>query len=220
METPDPTTRTTAPGRLSARLLASFEALLNRTTQASTPARRQLDRLEGRAFAVRINGPDLRLVLRAEQGALRLLSDDSVVDTTVSGTPFALLAMLAPRANLRLRSSGVRIEGDAEIAQAFRDLLQHARPDLEAEVARYLGDAPAHHALRFARGLWDFGRRVSGSFAANTAEYLTEAAAYLPPRAQAEGFMDEVDRLRDDVDRFEARLRILESRGDATRRAS
>jgi ubiquinone biosynthesis accessory factor UbiJ len=192
--------------------LAALEGVLNRTAQASTPARQQLARLQGRAFAVKLEGPDLRVVLAAGEAGLTLTAGDAPADTTVSGTPLALLAMLAPQADLRLRSSGVRIEGDAETAQAFRDLLQHARPDLEAELARHVGDAPAHHAARFARGVFDFGRRVARSLSQDTAEYLTEEAGHLPPRAEAEGFLDAVDHLREDVDRAEARLRVLEAR--------
>ena len=198
---------------LPPRLLLPFSQLLNRTVQASTPARRQLERLEGRTFAVQVDVPGgLRLVLSVVNGELELAADDRAADTTVFGTPFALLAMTAPLADPRLRSGGVRIEGDAETAQAFRTLLSHAHPDLEAEIARHMGEAPAHHAMRFARGVLQFGKQVAGSFAANTAEYLTEETHQLPPRAEAEVFMDDVDRLREGVDRAEARLRLLEAR--------
>lgn len=200
-------------------LLAPFTALLNRTIAGSTPARRLCDRLDGRSFAVVVTGAPqpLRLVLRVAAGSITLAEDEAPADATVAGTPFALLAMLAPRANLKVSGGGVRIEGDAETAQAFRDLLANAHPDLEAEVARYLGEAPAHHALRIARGLVGFGQQALASFAANSAEYLTEETGQLPPRAQVDGFMDEVDRLREAVDRAEARLRLLETRRTGSR---
>jgi len=195
------------------QLLVPFSQLLNRTVQASTPARRQLDRLEGRSFAVQVDVPGgLRVVLTVANGQMELAADERAADTTVYGTPFALLAMTAPLADLRLRTGRVRIEGDAETAQAFRELLSHAHPDLEAEVARHIGEAPAHHALRLARGVFNFGKQAATSFAANTAEYLTEESHQLPPRAEAEIFMDDVDRLREGVDRAEARLRLLEAR--------
>lgn len=200
------------------QLLSPFSQLLNRTVQASTPARRQLDRLEGRSFAVQVDVPGgLRLVLSVAGGQMELAADDREADTTVYGTPLALLAMTAPLADLRLRTSRVRIEGDAETAQAFRELLSHAHPDLEAEVARHMGEGPAHHALRIARGVFNFGKQTATSFAANTAEYLTEETHQLPPRAEAEVFMDDVDRLREGVDRAEARLRLLEARAARAR---
>jgi len=199
---------------LPAGLLEPFAALMNRAVAGSTPARRQCQRLEGRSFGIIVVGgaEPLRLILRVQDGRLSLVADDAPTDASVTGTPLALLAMMAPRANLAVRGSGVRIEGDAETAQAFRDLLSHAHPDLEAEAARYIGEAPAHRAMRMVRGLAGFGRQAIASFAANSAEYLTEESAQLPPRAEVDGFMDEVDRLREAVDRAEARLRLLESR--------
>lgn len=198
----------------SPSLLAPFAALMNRAITGSTPARRLCDRLEGRSFAVVVTGgpQPLRLLLRVAAGTLLLGGDDTPADATVTGTPLALLAMVAPKANLAIRGTGIRIEGDAETAQAFRELLSHTHPDLEAEAARYLGDAPAHHALRLARNVAQFGKHVVSSFAANSAEYLTEESGQLPPRAQVEVFMDEVDRLREAVDRAEARVRLLETR--------
>ena len=79
------------------QLLTPFSQLLNRTVQASTPARRQLERLEGRTFAVQVDVPGgLRLVLAVANGQMELAADDRAADTTVYGTPLALLAMTAP----------------------------------------------------------------------------------------------------------------------------
>ena len=203
------------------RVLAPFASMMNRAISGSTPARRLCDRLDGRSFAIVITGSPtpLRLVLRVVAGALVLAEDDAAADATVTGTPLALLAMAAPKANLAIRGTGIRIEGDAETAQAFRELLSYAHPDLEAEAARYLGEAPAHQAMRLARRMLAFGKQAFASFAANSAEYLTEESAQLPPRAEVDGFMDEVDRLREAVDRAEARVRLLEARRQGSLRA-
>ena len=114
---------------------------------------------------------------------------------------------------------GVRIAGDAEVAQRFRDLLQHAQPDFEEELSRVIGDVAAHQVANVARGLLDWGRKAAGSFADNVAEYLQEEGRDVPARVEVEEFLEGVDRLRDDAERLEARLARLESpharRGDA-----
>ena len=48
----------------------------------------------------------------------------------------------------------------------------------------------------------------------NVAEYLQEEGRDVPSRTEAEEFLHGVDRLRDDVDRLEARLTLLEARHD------
>jgi ubiquinone biosynthesis protein UbiJ len=48
----------------------------------------------------------------------------------------------------------------------------------------------------------------------NVAEYLQEEGRDVPNRTEAEEFLHGVDRIRDDVDRLEARLKLLEARND------
>jgi ubiquinone biosynthesis protein UbiJ len=106
----------------------------------------------------------------------------------------------------------VHIEGDAEVAQAFSELLKHARPDLEEELSRVVGDVAAHQIGNIARSALAFGRRASDTFARNVAEYLQEEGRDLPTRIEADEFIAGVDAIRDDVDRLEARLVLLEAR--------
>jgi len=104
------------------------------------------------------------------------------------------------------------IEGDAEVAQKFRELLAQAQPDFEEELSRVIGDVAARQVANFARGFLDWGRKAGGSLATNVAEYLQEEGRDLPTRTETEEFLAGVDRLRDDAERLEARLARLESR--------
>jgi ubiquinone biosynthesis protein UbiJ len=107
----------------------------------------------------------------------------------------------------------VRIEGDAEVAQKFRELLEQAQPDFEEELSRVIGDVAARQVANFARGFLDWGRKAGGSLATNVAEYLQEEGRDLPTRTEVEEFLSSVDQLRDDAERLEARLARIEARG-------
>ena len=72
------------------------------------------------------------------------------------------------------------------------------------------GDVAAHYLAGFARDALDFGRRARDTFARNTAEYLTEESRDLPVRIEVEEFLADVDRLRESVDRLEARIGVAE----------
>ena len=119
-------------------------------------------------------------------------------------------ALAGPGAEDRIRAGSVRISGDAETAQSFRKLFEAARPDFEEELSRVVGDAAAHHLANVARGALDFGRRAFATLALNVGEYLTEESRDLPARAEVEAWLEGVDRLREDVDRLEARIRQVE----------
>ncbi|HEX5514246.1 MAG TPA: sterol-binding protein, partial [Gammaproteobacteria bacterium] len=54
---------------------------------------------------------------------------------------------------------------------------------------------------------------------ANLGEYLTEEARQLPPAAEVAGFLDDIDRLRQDTDRLTARIERLERARQPSRRS-
>jgi ubiquinone biosynthesis protein UbiJ len=160
-----------------------------------------------------VEGTPLAFFFRAEGGRVSIAPQhDGTADASLSGTPIALMALAGPRAEGALRGGGVRIEGDAEVAQKFRELLEQAQPDFEEELSRVMGDVAARQVANFARGILAWGRKAGGSLAVNVAEYLQEEGRDLPTRTEVEEFLASVDRLRDDADRLEARLARLESR--------
>ena len=200
-------------------LLERLEELLNRNVAGSRRAQELVRKLDGRALELEVQGTPFRLFFLAQEGRLALAERrDAPADARLSGTPLSLLALAGPEAEGRLRTGQVRIEGDAEVAQSFRELLTHTRPDFEEELSRVIGDVAARRVANLARELLDFGRRASDSFATSAAEYLQEEGRDLPVRLEVDEFLQDVDRLRDDVERLEARLdRLTKIRAGAGR---
>lgn len=197
-------------------LLERLEEALNRNVAESRKAQALCRQLDGRVVSLAVTGTPLEFFAIAKDGRLSLAPrSDRAADAALSGTPISLLALAGPRAEGALRGGGVRIEGDAEVAQKFRDLLGHAQPDFEEELARVIGDVAARTVANVARGFLDFGRKAGRSLAGNVSEYLQEEGRDLPTRTEVEEFLADVDRLRDDAERLEVRLARLESRGAA-----
>jgi len=194
-------------------VLDRLEALLNRNVADSRRAQALVRQLDGRVMSLAVEGTPVTVFLRAEGGRLQLAArHDGAADATLSGTPIALLSLAGRRAEGALRAGSVRIEGDAEIAQRFRELLAETEPDVEEELSRVIGDVAARQVANLARGLFDWGRRASGSLAGSVAEYLQEEGRDLPTRTEVDEFLADVDRLRDDAERLEARLTRIEAR--------
>jgi ubiquinone biosynthesis protein UbiJ len=110
-----------------------------------------------------------------------------------------------------IRRGDVSISGDGEVAARFQELLQLLRPDLEAGLARVVGDIPAHGAGLLLRKALDYGRSSLRTTATNAGEYLAHEKQVLVPRAEAEQYLQEVDVLREQTDRLAARVAALES---------
>jgi ubiquinone biosynthesis protein UbiJ len=201
-------------------LLTPLQNLLNRGLLSSTPARAQLKALTGRRFAILVEAPGaprlLTLTMEASETGL-LLDHEERAEATVTGTPLGLLTMLFARGHGGLTNSGTRISGNAETAAAFEKLLKHAHPDAEAELARLVGDRAAHLAGVAARSVLGWASQAARGLLRSTGEYLTEESRDVVTRAELDGFLGGVDRLREDTDRLAARLQwVITRRGNET----
>lgn len=192
--------------------LTPLESVLNRNIAASSAARKLCRQLEGKTLAMHLTGVPLNIQFRSDGERMSLDTAQGEANATLSGSPLSFMRLAGPSPESALRSGAVHIEGDAEVAQAFSELLKHARPDLEEELSRVIGDVAAHQIGNFARSALAFGRRASDTFTRNVAEYLQEEGRDLPTRVEADEFIAGVDAIRDDVDRLEARLALLEAR--------
>ncbi|MGI9247289.1 MAG: ubiquinone biosynthesis accessory factor UbiJ [Steroidobacteraceae bacterium] len=193
-------------------LLDPLATVLNRNVAASERATALAGQLDGRVLGLTLEGTPLTLFFKVAQG--RVLIDtrhEGEADASLSGTPLGLLSLVGPGAADRMRTAGIRISGDAEIAQRFQGLLQQAQPDFEEELSRVVGDVAAHQMASFARDFLGWGRKAADSFSLNVAEYLQEEGRDVPTRVELDEFLESVDRLREDADRLEARLARLES---------
>ena len=198
-------------------MLARVASTLNRNIVQSSRAQALAAQLEGRALALRLEGTSQSFYFVVNEGRIRIETEHAgAADATLTGSPLALLSLAGPDAEDRLRGSAIRIAGDAEVAQRFRDLLRQAQPDFEEELAAVFGDIAARQMANFARGVLEWGRKAANSLSTNVAEYLQEEGRDVPTRVELEEFLEAVDHLREAADRAEARLARLEARRRAT----
>lgn len=193
-------------------LTERLQALVDRGVEASPRARELLTQLNGRRMQVVARYTPWQLTLLADGGRLRLLRDaDMSADVTLTGTPLALLALLREDPAAVIRRGDATLSGDAETGQRFQELAQLLRPDLEAGLARVIGDVPAYGVGSLLRKALAYGRGAAATQAQNFGEYLAHERRVLVPRAEAAQFLAEVDALRESTDRLAARVARLES---------
>jgi ubiquinone biosynthesis accessory factor UbiJ len=186
---------------------------LNRNVAQSERASVLARQLEGRGLSLVFEGTSLAISCRVADGRITLDTRAAgEADATLTGSPISLLSLVGPGAEDRLRGSSIRIAGDAEVAQRFRDLLRHSQPDFEEELSRVVGDVAAHQVANIVRSVLDWGRKAADSFSTNVTEYLQEEGRDVPSRVEVEEFLEAVDQLREATDRLDARLSRAESR--------
>jgi ubiquinone biosynthesis protein UbiJ len=108
-----------------------------------------------------------------------------------------------------LFKGAVSIEGDIDLGQRFQDILRHMDIDWEERLSYLVGDVAAHKLGNVARSVFAWGRQTALSLQDNMGEYLKFESNSLPARFEIEQFQHDVDTLRDDVERLEARMQRL-----------
>jgi ubiquinone biosynthesis protein UbiJ len=188
-----------------------FESLINRGLGQSTTARAIARALEGRSLGLTVDGTPLDLRLRVAGERLTIGMPDGVApDASIGGSVLSLGRLLRGDPQAPIREGDVRISGDTEIAEQFRDLLRFATPDLEEELARLVGDPLAHQAGNAVRAIKDWSEAAGRSVTRSMSEYLQEESGLLATKSEVRDFTRAVDELVNDVARAEARIRLLE----------
>ena len=220
------------PGLLT-MALRLMQVALDRALRLDPQAAMILQPLAGKRIAVRIVGAaptDLcvefsngRILLAqaAEQsgnersapqgcGSKGLPGD---ADVSIRGSASAL-AMLARGVDDLPSSAQVSVHGDLALLQQARVAVARLRPDFDEPLARLLGDEMAYPLSRAVRRLGAIARRSFRELDEDLKEYLGEESELLASREDVRNFGDEVDRLRDAVERLDKRALRVASRLD------
>lgn len=124
--------------------------LLNHILQQEPEAGARLTRQQGRV--VQLQWRSLYMKLRpTPAGLLELAAEQAKSDLHLALTEESPLALASEL--LRGERPGVRIAGDVQLAAEVNWLVDHVRWDLEEDLARLIGDAPAHTLAQAARSM-------------------------------------------------------------------
>jgi ubiquinone biosynthesis protein UbiJ len=138
--------------------------LLNHVLMQEPQAMDRLRRQAGRIVEARWRIFTIRLVA-TPAGLLDLATPGAAPDLTLAVTedsPWSLA-----QAALRGEKPPVRIACDVQFAAEVNWLVDHVRWDLEEDLARVIGDAPAHALAEAARGMAEALRRFVPGAGAN-----------------------------------------------------
>ncbi len=183
-----------------------LEDLLNRNLQASLTARRTAADLEGKTMDLGVSATDPLLRISVEGGRLSFSDPDETQPAVVlAGDLPRLLQLLGGDHS----GPGLDLRGDPAVAEGFAGLLKHCRPSPEEELARFTSDTFARQAGDAVRAAMDWTVDAAGSVRRNVRDFVQEEARFLPTRVEFDTFSEEVERLRDSVDRASARLSAL-----------
>lgn len=193
---------------------AALEIALNRWLARDPTSDAWRRPLEGRTVALHLTAPETSLYFLFAGGRVAVSgrAPETPPHAFVRGTPAALARLALQPPGGTTAASGVEVGGDTHVVQAFRDLLAEVDIDWEEELAKVVGDIAAHGIGEAVRHIGAWLERTGERLREDTGDWLREESGLLPNRCEIEPFLDRVDRLRDDVERLEARIAMIERR--------
>jgi len=199
---------------LTALFAERLEAALGSALKADPEARQALIPLSGKTLGLHLKPFGHRLSLHFTDSAVHVLPGDQPgSEAVITGTPLAFANSALNDASRELLFSGdLTVEGDADLAHRFQDLLKRLRLNWEGRLGESPGGALAlslMDAMGAGRAWLD---AVTNSNLQDVSEYLREESRELPGKSEADAWLRDVDGLRSDCDRLEARLARFEAR--------
>lgn len=170
--------------------------------------------LVGKVICFRLTPWDWRLYLCPDANAVDVQPNfPGQPDVTFTGSPLAFARLgLSQSPKSALFAGEVIVEGDMTAARRFQSLFERLDIDWESLLARITGKFLAARLVADLRASHAWRVDTVDAWRMNLGEYLQEESRELPAEAEAECFYADVDTLRADFDRLEARVLRLRQR--------
>ena len=192
----------------------ALQAALNRALALDPDTRQALTALDGRHIDLTLEAPALAMRISVHGEALEVgpvghREADLAVRSSLSGV-LAQLPLLAKSRGAQANTAGrVRVAGDAELARRLQQLAKGFDPDWQLPFVRVFGEVLGVQVANTLRSALQHARRGASDLAHTAAEFVTEESRDVVPRGELDAFHDDVDVLRDDLERLAARVQRL-----------
>lgn len=194
-------------------LLAAMETALNQLFALDPETGKSLKRFQGKIIAFHISDIEQMFYCFPDHQGIQIVSHyEGDADTLISGSILAFARMaLADEKNktATVFKGDIKISGDIALGQHFQALFQQLDIDWEEHLSHITGDVLAHSLGNMARGFFSWGKQAVNSLGMDVSEYVQYETRDIASGPEINHFNTQVDQIRSDVDRAEARLKRL-----------
>jgi ubiquinone biosynthesis protein UbiJ len=185
---------------------------INHVLRSEPWAMGQLAKHAGKSILLQLPLGDLCCEI-TPAGLVQVLKDAESPSLTLEVSAKALNDLAGSSGSLREQAfKAVKITGDADLAQLIGRLAGQLRWEYEEDLARIVGDAPAHFAVKQGKKWVSATQSAASDLLDNVVEYLSEEKKVLLHQRDMVVRKAELNDLRDAVDRIEKRIQLLEQK--------
>lgn len=188
-----------------------IETAINRYLALDPEMLDKLAQFSGKVIKIEVTGVNKSFYLFPTDSGMQVSAEyEGDADTVLKGSPISLFKMgvVANAANLLLKGE-VEITGDTRLGHQFKNIFSQMDIDWSEPLAGLLGDGVAYRLQQSGLNLARWSKDTANSVSTSFSEYLQEESRDVVSKPELEIFNDEVDRLRNDVDRLQAKINLL-----------
>lgn len=189
---------------------AAVESTLNILVNDDPELSRRMSRLKGQVIQVNLKELNKTLTFVFSQQIDVLANYEGQPDCYLS-LNISVLPELRDQSNITklIKQDKLVLEGDIQLAQKFSQLMTDCKPDLEEWLSRVTGDVVAHTLVKGVSNVGRFVRSQATKHQNHVAQVLTEEWKVAPAPLEIAHFCDQVDDVKSQAARVEARLAQL-----------
>jgi len=187
------------------------ETVINRYLALDPEMLEKMDAFSGKVIKLEIIGINKALYMMPDSRGIQVSTEyEGEVDTTLRGTPISLfkMGMVSDAAKLLLKGE-VEISGDTRLGHQFKNIFSQMDIDWSEPLASLVGDVFAYQVQQSGKKIGWWGKDAIKSVSRSFSEYLQEESRDVVTETELNIFNDDVDKLRDAVDRLQAKIDAL-----------
>ena len=156
-----------------------------------------------KVVVIEISG--LELILKIdEKGLLHSLYESEEFDCVIKLTVNDFINQLINKKN-----GNISIKGDLELANQVSQVLKKIEWDVEEDLSKYIGDIPATQATKVLKKIVTNSQKNISNITGALLEYWQEENKILTKKRHVEIFNSEVDKIVEDTERLEAKIKKI-----------
>ena len=192
--------------------IKTLESTFNRYLSLDSDSSKLLAPLIGKVMGIHIQRPKIAIYFSFNESRVQLSTEaPETINTEIYTTLFQLMRLKLNKSS-SLINAQFHIKGDVETAQQFNELFEKHHIDWEEHLSKIIGDVTAHKMVQLLRKPAGFLKTNKEKMAQDVTEYCQEEIMILPSNNEVEIFRRNVDDLRLQTDRLEAKIELLKNK--------
>lgn len=187
---------------------------LNRYIELDQERAVGLDQINNKLIRLYVRELNKILLLRVEQRTFQQELDHEIEADVEISVSLKILPefLMGVEQDMLIKNGGIEIKGDAHIASVFQNILGEIEIDWEEILSKYTGDTVAYQVGRGVKAVQSFRRQLHENMRQDVRDYLQDNIQASATKNEVDQFIQDVDKVRAQADRLEARLNRIDNR--------